>query len=521
MAITDFFRNLFAGEKRASYFDPKQLLSQSGSGISVNSDSALTFSAVWAAIRILSESVSQLPISLIERLDNGDKLNRKDHFLYRLIHNKPNEYITYFSFMQKIMYDLCINGNSYVKIQRNGSGRPVALYPLTFTDIEIKEYEETYFYFDRNTSETIDYDDMLHFKIMTQDGMIGVSPIDTCANSISWGLGLEQYGNSYFQNGAKVSGVLQTDRALSTEAIDRLKNSFDMNYSQIGDANKTLILEEGLKFNTISLSNEASQFLSSRQFSIEEIARIFNIPPHLLRDLSKSSFNNIQEQSREFVQYSLMPYLTMIEQEMTCKLFKKNEMGKLFIEFNTNALLRGNPKERADYYRTMLNIGAMTINEIRQKENMNRVDDGDNLFMQLNMATLDNIVGNNENIDEVVIEEDMRALSDIDTTPTAGMITEAKKGLEWRKEFGRGGTQVGVARARDIINGDLSISTIKRMYSYFSRHEVDKKAEGFSPGEDGFPSAGRIAWALWGGDAGFSWSKKKVKQIEKEENATS
>ena len=222
---------------------------------------------------------------------------------------------------------------------------------------------------------------MLHFKIMTQDGMIGVSPIDTCANSISWGLGLENYGNSYFQNGAKVSGVLQTDRALSTEAIDRLRNSFDMNYSNIGDANKTLILEEGLKFNTISLSNEASQFLSSRQFSVEEIARIFNIPPHLLRDLTKSSFNNIQEQSREFVQYSLMPYLTMIEQEMTSKLFKKNEIGKLFIEFNTNALLRGNPKERAEYYRTMLNIGAMSINEIRQKENMNRVEDGDNLFM--------------------------------------------------------------------------------------------------------------------------------------------
>jgi HK97 family phage portal protein len=227
---------------------------------------------------------------------------------------------------------------------------------------------------------------------MSQDGMIGQSPIDTCAQSISWGLALEQYGNAYFNNGAKVSGVLQTDRALSTEAIDRLRNSFDQNYSRIGDAQKTLILEEGLKFNTISLSNEASQFLASRQFSIEEIARIFNIPPHLLRDLSKSSFNNIQEQSREFVQYSLMPYPSMIEQEMTTKLFKKSEQGKLFIEFNTNALLRGNPKERAEYYRTMLNIGAMTINEVRQKENMNVVPEGDNLFMQMNMATVESIV---------------------------------------------------------------------------------------------------------------------------------
>ena len=199
-----------------------------------------------------------------------------------------------------------------------------------------------------------------------------------------------------------------TDRQFSTQAIYRLRNSFDMNYSQIGDANKTLILEEALKFTPISLSNEASQFLASRQFSIEEIARIFSVPPHLLRDLSKSSFNNIQEQSREFVQYSLMPYLVMIEQEMTNKLFKKNEKGKLFIEFNTNALLRGSAKERAEYYRTMLNIGAMSINEIRQKENMNVVENGDNLFMQLNMATVDTIIeggGMKEDVEEEIINE--------------------------------------------------------------------------------------------------------------------
>lgn len=109
------------------------------------------------------------------------------------------------------------------------------------------------------------------------------------------------------------------------------------------------------------------------------------------------------------------------------------------------------------------------------------------------------------------------ALKDIDRTPTSGMVSEAKKGLEWRKEFGRGGTAVGVSRARDIINGDLSLSSIKRMFSFHSRHQVDKKAEGYRQGEEGYPSAGRIAIALWGGDAGFSWSKKKVAQIKKEE----
>tara|TARA_R110000765_G_scaffold234434_3_gene337444 strand:+ start:498 stop:1727 length:1230 start_codon:yes stop_codon:yes gene_type:complete len=409
MAILDYFRNIFNTEKRAGgYIDPKNFSSLSGSGIQVNSNTALTFSAVWAAIRILSESVAQLPITIHEKQENGDKIVRGDHFLYSLVHNKPNEYMTSYTFMQKIMYDLCISGNSYVRIVRNGSGRPISLETMLWTDIEIRELDEKYYYHNSDTGEALDYDDMLHFKILSVDGMIGLSPIDTCANAISWGLGLQQYGNSYFQNGAKVSGVLQTDRQLSTEAIDRLRNSFDMNYSQIGDANKTLILEEGLKFTPISLSNEASQFLASRQFSIEEIARIFSVPPHLLRDLSKSSFNNIQEQSREFVQYSLMPYLVMIEQEMTNKLFKKNEKGKLFIEFNTNALLRGSAKERAEYYRTMLNIGAMSINEIRQKENMNVVENGDNLFMQLNMATVDTIIeggGMKEDVEEEIINE--------------------------------------------------------------------------------------------------------------------
>ena len=406
MAILDLFRNIFGKttEKRAFTFDPNSMLTGGGSGIPVNNDTALTFSAVWAAIRILSESVAQLPISLIEREENGDKINRTNHPLYNLLHNKPNEYITYFSFIQKIMVDLCLNGNSYVKIERNGAGRPVALYPIDFDNVEIREYEDKYYYFNSETGEAIEYEEMLHFKTMSQNGMIGLSPIDTCANSISWGLGLEAYGNSYFSNGAKVSGVLETDRALSTEAVDRLRNSFDNNYSKIGDSNKTLILEEGLKFNSISMSNEASQFLASRQFSIEEVCRIFNVPPHMLADLSKSSFSNIQEQSREFVQYSLQPYLSMIEQEMTNKLFKKNESGKLFVEFNVNALLRGNPKDRAEYYRTMLNIGAISINEIRQKENMNRVEEGDSLFMQLNMTTVDKIASGVGVEEEIKIE---------------------------------------------------------------------------------------------------------------------
>lgn len=408
MALFDFVTNLFRSEKRDNFIDPSQFSLGTGSGIPVTKDTAFNNTAVWAAVRILSESVAQLPIHLCEKTSDGDKIIRDNHPLYYLLHNKPNAYMTSFAFISKIMVDVTTWGNSYVKIIRNKQGRPTHLEPYDVKNIEIKIYNDDYYYYNILTNEALDVDDMLHFKGLSQDGQLGLSPIDVCANSISWGMGLEQYGNDYFRNGAKVSGVLQTDRALSTEAVDRLRNSFNQNYSQIGNAQKTLILEEGLKFNTISLSNEASQFLASREFSITEIARIFNLPPHLLRDLTKSSFSNIQEQSREFVQYSLMPYLISFEQEINAKLFTKNEIGKLYFEFNTNAFLRGNPTERSEYYKTMLNIGAMSINEIRKKENMNRVEGGDNLFMQLNMATVETIVeggGMKEDIEKENIEE--------------------------------------------------------------------------------------------------------------------
>ena len=409
MALFDFVTNLFGGqEKRDNWVDPSQFSLGTGSGVPVTKDTSLTNTAVWAAVRILSESVAQLPINLCEKDSEGNKIVRDNHPLYPLLKYKPNDYMTSYSFISKIMVDVTTWGNSYVKIIRNGAGRPIALEPYDVSQIEVKTYNDDYYYFNMMTNESLDIYDMLHFKGLSQDGQIGLSPVEVCANSISWGMGLEQYGNDYFRNGAKVSGVLQTDRALSTEAIDRLRNSFNTNYSQIGNAQKTLILEEGLKFNTISLSNEASQFLASREFSITEIARIFNLPPHLLRDLTKSSFNNIHEQSREFVQYTLMPYLINFEQELNAKLFKKNEIGKLYFEFNTNAFLRGNPKERSEYYKTMLNIGAMSINEIRQKENMNKVENGDELFMQLNMATVNTIVeggGMKEDIEEEIIEE--------------------------------------------------------------------------------------------------------------------
>lgn len=390
MGVIDTIKNVFNPSKDEVRHEQRSLnlVPAYGSAVAVGSDNALTFTAVWAAIRLLSESVSSLPLGVFTN-SNGDKIVAENNPAYSLLKIRPNNYQSKITFLEKVMMDLLTKGNSYVRIERNRGAIPTALLPLNADDVNIKFIDGVLFY--ETGSNIYDASDILHFKTITKDGIIGLSPIDQCKNSIGWGMAVEEFGNTFFKNGAKLSGVLQTDRALSETAIGRLKNSFNNVYAQLTGSNSTVVLEEGLTFKPISISAEQAQFLASRTFSIEEVARIFNIPPHMLKDLSKSSFNNIEMQSQEFVTYTLMPYLTRIEQEMNLKLFRTNEIGKTFVQFNVNGLLRGNTKDRSEFYRTMLNIGAMSINEIRNKENMNKIADGDKHFMQLNMTTVDKI----------------------------------------------------------------------------------------------------------------------------------
>ena len=355
-----------------------------------DTDKALTLTAVWCAIRLLAESVSSLPISVFTKQANGDKLEDTKSPIYNLIKFKPNYYQNKITFFEFIMLSICTEGNSYVQIVRNNSGTPVQLICLDPSNVTVVVNNNELFY-QVDGGAVLDSSDMLHFKTITDDGVTGLSPIDQCAKALNWGVSLEEFGATFFSNGAKPSSILQTDRALSDTALQRLKSSFNNNYAKLKNSNSTIVLEEGLTFKPISISPEQAQFLSSRQFSIEEVARIFNVPPHMLKDLSKSSFNNIEMQSQEFVTYTLMPYITRIEQEMNLKLFRTNELGKTFVEFNVNGLLRGDVKSRTEAYKTAITNGYMSINEVRQKENMNSIEGGDKHFMQMNMTTIDKV----------------------------------------------------------------------------------------------------------------------------------
>ena len=390
MAITDFITNLFTRtnkkkEERGLSFD-----SIFPNSTTIDNDKALTLTAVWCAIRLLSESVSSLPCSVYTKQANGDKLEDSKNRIYDLIKYRPNRYQNKITFFEYIMMSICTDGNSYVQIVRDGSGRPSQLIPISPDTVDVVINDGELFY-QIDSVGILDSADVLHFKTLTDNGIDGISPIDQCKKALSWGLNVEEFGSTFFKNGAKPSSVLSTDRALSEQAIERLKNSFKNTYSQLKNSNSTIILEEGLNFKPISISPEQAQFLASRKFSIEEVARCWNIPPHMLKDLSKSSFNNIEMQSQEFVTYTLMPYITRIENEMNYKLFRTNEVGKTFIEFNVNALLRGDVKSRNEAYKTAITNGYMSINEVRQKENLNSIEGGDKHFMQMNMTTIEKI----------------------------------------------------------------------------------------------------------------------------------
>ena len=393
MSILDNIKKVFTGTPKARKNEARAIdfSTAFGSGVSVTPETALTFTAVWSAIRLLSESVSSLPISVFKKETNGDTIEAINDPSYSLLKFKPNSYQNKITFFEKIMMDLCVNGNSYVYIERNRLAKPTGLYCLNYEDVTIKNQDNLLYYEDKKKRTIHESDNILHFTGLTTDGVTGLSPITQNMKSIGWSQAIEEYGNTFFKNGAKLSGVLQTDRALSETAIDRLRSSFNNTYSKLTGANQTAILEEGLTFKPINISPEQAQFLASRTFSIEEICRIWNIPPHMLGDLSKSSFNNIEMQSQEFVTYTLMPYLTRIEMELNLKLFRTSEIGKMFVKFNTAGLLRGNIKDRADYYKTAIANGWMSINEVRAKENMNKIQDGDKHVMQLNMTTIQKI----------------------------------------------------------------------------------------------------------------------------------
>lgn len=408
--------NLFKG---SSY---SFLTGMSTSGKRVNEKTAMQMTAVYSCVRILSETLASLPLHVYRYTDKGSE-KAKDHYLYKLLHDEPNPEMTSFVFRETLMTHLLLWGNAYAQIIRNGRGEVIGLYPLMPDKIKVDRDDEgriIYIYKTVNLKTRngavfqenkviLEESDVLHIPGLGFDGLVGYSPIAMAKNAIGMAIATEEYGASFFSNGATPSGILEHPGIVKNP--EAMRESWAKGFSG-GNAHKVAILEEGMKYTPISISPNEAQFLETRKFQLNEIARIFRIPPHMIGDLDKSSFSNIEQQSLEFVKYTLDPWVNRWEQAIDRKLIKENEKDKYFVKFNVDGLLRGDYQSRMNGYAIARQNGWMSANDIRKLENQDLIgeeDGGDLYLVNGNMLPLKNAgayakIEEKEEVDEEVLE---------------------------------------------------------------------------------------------------------------------
>ena len=393
------------------------------SGKAVTERSAMQMTAVYSCVRILAEAVAGLPLHLYRYKEDGGKEKALDHPLYLLLHDEPNPEMSSFVFRETLMTHLLLWGNAYAQIIRNGKGEVIALYPLMPNRMVVDRdiHGQLYYQYTRSTEEAptmkgvtvnLPPSDVLHIPGLGFDGLVGYSPIAMAKNAIGMAIACEEYGAKFFANGAAPGGVLEHPGTIKDP--QRVRESWQSTFGGSGNSNKIAVLEEGMKYTPIGISPEQAQFLETRKFQINEIARIFRVPPHMVGDLEKSSFSNIEQQSLEFVKYTLEPWLVRWEQSIQRTLFSPEEKKQYFAKFNVEGLLRGDYASRMSGYATARQNGWMSANDIRELENMDRIpaeDGGDLYLINGNMLPLGNAgafadtqTGKEENPDEEVLE---------------------------------------------------------------------------------------------------------------------
>ena len=369
------------------------LFGRTTSGKPVNERTAMQTTAVYACVRILAEAVASLPLHVYEYQDDGGKKLVHDHPLYYLLHDEPNPEMTSFVFRETLMSHLLIWGNAYAQIIRDGAGRVLGLYPLLpdKMDVQRDDRGNIYYVYSRNSDENpmfkeygdirLKAEEVLHIPGLGFDGLIGYSPIAMAKNAVGMTLACEEYGASFFANGANPGGVLEHPGVLKDPS--KVRESWNSVYRGVNNAHKIAVLEEGMKYQQIGIPPEEAQFLETRKFQINEIARLYRIPPHMVGDLDKSSFSNIEQQSLEFVKYTLDPWVIRLEQSLQRSLLLPGEKGKYFIKLNVDGLLRGDYQSRMNGYAVGRQNGWFSANDIREMENMNPIPDeqGGNLYL--------------------------------------------------------------------------------------------------------------------------------------------
>lgn len=398
-----FFTNLFNRNisNRSAGTGPRFFFGQSTAGKTVNEHTALQIAAVYGCVRVLAESVASLPLQVFEKTEDGSRRKALDNHLYFLLHDEPNPEMTSATMRETMMAHILLFGNAYAQILRNGRGEIVALYPLMPNKMSVERDDKTgqlfyrYSRYDKEpptmegNSVILMPEDVLHIPGMAMDGLVGMSPIAACRNVVGAGLAADEYSSMYFANGAAPMGTLEHPGTLKNP--EKLRENWTKVYGGTRNAGRVAVLEEGMKFTPISISPQDSQLLETRKFSVEEICRIFRVPPHMVQNLERATFNNIEQMSLDFVMYSLMPYLKRWEQSMSRSLLNADEKKRLVIQFNVDGLLRGDYKSRMEGYSVGINNGFLSVNDVRRLEGLDLIpaeEGGDTHMVQGAMIPL-------------------------------------------------------------------------------------------------------------------------------------
>ena len=370
------------------------------SGKPVNEHTAMQMTAVYSCVRILAEAVAGLPLHLYKYTASGGKEKALSHPLYFVLHDEPNPEMSSFVFRETLMTHLLLWGNAYAQIIRNGKGEVIALYPLMPNRMSVDRDSSgaLYYTYTRYSDEaptmngmtvTLRPSEVLHIPGLGFDGLVGYSPIAMAKNAIGMAIACEEYGAKFFANGAAPGGVLEHPGTIKDP--QKVRDSWNAAYQGSSNSHRVAVLEEGMKYQPIGISPEQAQFLETRKFQINEIARIFRVPPHMVGDLEKSSFSNIEQQSLEFVKYTLDPWVIRWEQAISRALLRPDEKKLYFAKFNVDGLLRGDYVSRMNGYATARQNGWMSANDIRELENLDRIPPelgGDLYLINGNMTKL-------------------------------------------------------------------------------------------------------------------------------------
>lgn len=353
-------------------------------GISVTANNALRVSAVMACVKVISESVGQLPVHLYERLPEGGKKKAINHPLYGVLHDLPNDFMTSGELMETACVNLGLGGMAYHWIERTPRGEIRSVEPIEPYKVSIWRNEDSgrVFYKIKGDETPVPAEKIWRIRGWGSDKYTGLPPIDVSKEAIALAIAGEQRAASMQKNAALPSGVVKTAAGMSVEGLELLKRQFAETYAGSTKHGNTLWLDAGMEFSPISMDADKSQFMESRRFQIQEIARTYRVPLHMIGDLERSTNNNIEQQSIEFVVYTLGPWLRRIEQSITRDLILPSERGQYFVKFNVNSLLRGDIAARFDAYNKAILSGWLNRNEVRELEDFNIAPGLDEFVLQ-------------------------------------------------------------------------------------------------------------------------------------------